>query len=130
MRSINRQRNKRRQLLQGFDNETLFEISKKVSYVGSPEHKDWRNPLIDPQSPRLRSDASACPREITDRNAVTEWLRSAILSGQIGSPVEGEFPRYVWYRHNDTLYEGRLVNKESGQYKGYPLGEDEGPQNI
>jgi hypothetical protein len=32
-----------------------------------------------------------------------------------------------FYQDGDTVYEGRLVNREQGQYKGYPLGEDEWP---
>lgn len=34
---------------------------------------------------------------------------------------EGGFPRYVWHVQADTCYEGRLINRESGEYKGYPL---------
>ena len=44
--------------------------------------------------------------------------------------VEGGFPRYVWYKDGGTIFEGRLVNRGSGSYKGYPLGEDEWPDGI
>jgi hypothetical protein len=50
--------------------------------------------------------------------------------GQIGEPWLGEFPRYVWCRRGDDTYEAMLVNKELGQYKGYPLAHDEWPEGL
>ena len=38
--------------------------------------------------------------------------------GATGAPWEGGFPRYVWYKHGETVFEGRLVNRETGEYKG------------
>ena len=37
------------------------------------------------------------------------------------------FPRYAWYKHGETVYEGRLVNSGRGEYKGYPLERSEWP---
>lgn len=108
----------------------LEELSLQASYVGSPEHKN--QPSFAGQ-PKLRPDASCCPPEIADQEAVTEWLRDALRRGAVGAPWEGhnlQFPRYVWYKHGTTLFEGRLVNRESGHYKGYPLHRDEWPNNI
>ncbi len=48
----------------------------------------------------------------------------------MGEPMEGRFPRYVWYKDGSTVYEGRLVNQETGEYKGYPLDEEEWPPGI
>lgn len=61
---------------------------------------------------------------------LTGWLKEAIKAGAIGSYFEGDYPRYVWYRDGDTVYEGRLVNRGRGTYKGYPLLEHEWPQGI
>lgn len=61
---------------------------------------------------------------------MVEWLRAAIRAGAVGTPWEGEYPRYVWYRDGDLLYEGRLVNREAGWYKGYPLNDDEWPPGL
>lgn len=61
---------------------------------------------------------------------VCEWLRSAIRRGATGAPWEGAFPRYVWYKDGDTVFEGRLVNREAGSYKGFPLDRDEWPKDI
>ena len=32
--------------------------------------------------------------------------------------------------HEGTVFEGRLVNRENGEYKGYPLDRDEWPAGI
>ena len=61
---------------------------------------------------------------------ITEWLRDAIRRGATGTPWEGTFPRYVWYKHEETVFEGRLVNRVTGEYKGYPLERDEWPDGI
>ena len=96
-------------------------------YVGSPEHKDF--PSFAGQ-PRLRADASRCPRETSDRELVNQWLRSAIRRGAVGACWEGGFPRYVWYKDGDSVYEGRLLNSSNGEYKGYPLDKSEWPNGI
>lgn len=57
----------------------------------------------------------------------------AIRKGAFGRLWEGsvpQFPRYIWYKDAETVYEGRLVNQERGDYKGYPLGRDEWPPGI
>ncbi len=61
---------------------------------------------------------------------VRGWLRSAIRRGAVSGPWEGGFPRYVWHREGGTVFEGRLVNRGDGSYKGYPLNEDEWPRGI
>jgi hypothetical protein len=58
------------------------------------------------------------------------WLREAISKGAVGAPWDGRFPRYVWYQDGDVVYEGRLVNRDDGSYKGYPLEDDEWPPGI
>ena len=108
-------------------NTDLDELAERVSYVGSQEHKDF--PSFAGQ-PRPRADASLCPREIRDAEAVSEWLRSAIRRGAVGAPWEGGFPRYVWHRECDTVFEARLVNRGNGSYKGYPLSFEEWPRDI
>ena len=61
---------------------------------------------------------------------VCQWLRAAIRRGATGALWEGGFPRYVWYKERGTVFEGRLVNRGTGSYKGYPLGENEWPDGI
>lgn len=106
----------------------LDDLAHRVSYIGSPEHKDVVS-FAGP--PRLRADASRCPLATAQaQEQINEWLGCAIRAGATGEPWEGEFPRYVWYKHEDAVYEGRLVNRELGQYKGYPLHRNEWPRGI
>ena len=121
MRAPQRKRPRKRVICVPSDVD-LYSLAERATYVGSPEHKDV--PSFAGQ-PRLRADASCCPREIADRKLVKGWLRTAIRRGATGAPREGGFPRYVWHKDGGTIFEGRLVNRGSRSYKGYPLGEDE-----
>ncbi|HPG66156.1 MAG TPA: hypothetical protein PLO37_04865 [Candidatus Hydrogenedentes bacterium] len=106
----------------------LSELARRVSYIGSPEHKTY--PLAG-SNPNLRSDASKCDKALVGReDDIAGWLRRAIGNGWIGAPWEGEFPRYAWHRVDDVVFEARLVNRDTGEYKGYPLEEDEYPEGI
>ena len=96
-------------------------------YVGSTEHKDTPSFAGEP---RPRSDASICDRRFAWQQAlITKWLRTALRNGTYGAPWEGNYPRYAWVWHpkDNIVYEGRLVNRETGEYKGYPLERDEWP---
>jgi hypothetical protein len=104
-------------------------LASEVVYVGSPEHKD--TPSFAGTPPRPRPDASICDRSLaTQQERLTGWLRESIERGLMGEMMEGRFPRYIWHREGDVVYEGRLVNREQGQYKGYPLLDDEWPEGI
>jgi hypothetical protein len=102
------------------DLETLAE---KVSYIISPEHKDY---MTSAGPGRLRSDASACPRGL-EFEEVQGWLRNAIRRGDVSAAFEGEFPRYAWARVGVHVYEARLSNSGLGAYKGYPVQDYEAP---
>lgn len=75
---------------------------------------------------RLRSDASACPRNL-DFDQVAGWLREAVAAGDVSASLDGEFPRYAWKRVDSRVYEARLSNSGLGEYKGYPIQELEAP---
>ena len=105
----------------------LSEVAKRVSYVGSGEHKSFPS-FAGP--PRLRADASKCNPNLADPAELTSWLQGAVSAGLIGEPWLGDFPRYVWCHQGDETYEAMLVNKEQGQYKGYPLSPDEWPEGL
>ena len=129
MRAPHRRRPLARQLASWRANrELLRDLEKRVSYVGSPEHKDM--PSFAGQ-PRPRADASLCPRELTrDRVKAESWLREAIRRGAVSELREGEFPRYVWFEQEGIVYEGRLVNRGLGEYKGYPLEPGQSPRGL
>lgn len=100
----------------------LTAAADQAAYVGSGEHKTYPSSA---GRPVRRLDASKCdPRDHGDFSQLTEWLRNAIRSGSVGD-WEGGFPRYVWTLRNGHYYEARLTNSVLGQYKGYPLTEDE-----
>ncbi len=105
----------------------LADVASLVRYTGSQEHKSYPS-FSGPAA--LRSDASKCDPNLSDQAEITAWLRDAIRAGRVSSQWEGEFPRYVWHIRGGTCYEGRLINRESGEYKGYPLEDAEWPQGI
>jgi len=102
-------------------------VAQRASYVGSSEHKSFPSFAGDA---RLKADASKCDPKLADVAELTNWLRGAIRAAQVGSLWEGDFPRYAWCRHDDVMYEARLVNQEQGQYKGYPLRPGEEPEGL
>ena len=101
--------------------EQLAAAAARAAYVGSPEHK----------VPHARSDATRCPAEFgAGQEKLTTWLRRAIGEGNIGGLTEGGFPRYVWCRDGDRVFEGMLTNQVKGEYKDYPIDWDEVPEEL
>lgn len=127
MRAPSRRREMRRTIVAAPAGVILPDLAGTVRYVGSAEHKSA--PSFAGQ-PKLRADASKCDPSLQNANEITQWLRSALRAGNVGGPWEGGFPRYVWCRHGDMVFEGRLVNRGLGSYKGYPLVEEEWPSGL
>lgn len=107
----------------------LDAIASRAHYVGSPEHKDA--PSFAGQ-PRPRADATICDRSFSGRlDDINRWLKAAIRAGQFSAYWDhGHFPRYVWHREGDVVFEARVVNAGSGAYKGFDLTRDEWPENF
>lgn len=127
MRAPKRYRPSPRTIMAGPPGMDVWQVAEQVRYVGSPEHKDapsfagW---------PRPRADATICDRSFAGRQLeITAWLKEAIRSGMTGGWV-GRFPKYVWRRDGERVFEARLVNAQSGEYKGYELRPDEWPKGI
>lgn len=128
MRAPSRHRPMRRALAPLPDNVDLETVAAKVRYVGSAEHKSYPSFAGDA---RLRAtDATKCDPRFKDPEPLTAWLATAITCGQVGPPWDGGFPKYVWFRDGDLVYEGRLVNRGNGDYKGYALKPDEVPEGL
>jgi len=128
MKSPKRRRPHNRTIVSPPPGVDLNETASQAAYVGSPEHKD--QPSFAGQ-PRPRADASICDPELSrSRARLTRRLRESICAGNIGAPWEGEFPRYVWCKIDDDVYEARLVNRGNGEYKGYRLKREEWPDGI
>lgn len=101
-------------------------LADRAQYVGSNEHK--ARPL-DPSyhiEPALRSDASRCDPDIRRQQAEAA-LREAIRTRVVSEQFEGQFPRYAWARLGDRPYMARLINREAGHYKAWPIEEHELP---
>ncbi|MBM4032907.1 MAG: hypothetical protein FJ291_14120 [Planctomycetes bacterium] len=99
-------------------------MAGRVRYVGSVYHKDM--PSFAGTVPPRRPHASICPRELArQRDTIQEWLRRAIRQGHFSALWEGGFARYVWHREGNVTFEARLVNRQTGEYKGFPLERDE-----
>jgi len=127
VRAPKRRRPQRRRIVAPPLGTDVHALADRVTYVGSAEHKQQPS-FAGP--PKLRADASKCDPALADRDELTRWLREAVRKGQFGEPWEGDFPRYVWVLRGATWYEGRLVNRGLGEYKGWPLREDELPEGL
>jgi hypothetical protein len=98
---------------------SLAQAASNCRYVGNPYHKDVPSFAGVTRAPR--PDASLCPRELANaRELVEGWLRTAILGGRCGVWEQG-FPKFVWHREGDIIYEARQGSPGSGEYHGYPL---------
>ncbi len=102
------------------------EVASKAIYIGSNEHKDYHSSA---GPPALRSDAARCDSRYSEFESITEALRQAIRRGCSGAQFEGNFPRYVWGWFDDCIYEARLINREQGWYKAWPIEQAEWPRD-
>lgn len=128
MQSPGRKRPLRRARAEVVPGTDLDALASRATYVGSPEHKS--SPSFAGH-PKPRSTAAICdPSLAKSQGLITEWVREAIRRGNVGAHWEGDFPRYVWHEVDGVYYEGRLVNREQGQYKGYPLYPHERPEGL
>lgn len=128
VKSPSRKRPLPRRVAVGLDPVVLGSCAKRVTYVGSPEHKSYPS-FAGP--PKLRSDATRCPKHLRDADQITGWLRDAIFKGQVSDdPGEIGYPRYVWAHQEGMWFEARLVNSEQGTDKGYPLARGEEPNGL
>jgi hypothetical protein len=127
MRSPQRKRPMRREIIAAPEGIALDELASRVRYVGSSEHKSFPS-FAGP--PKMRADATKCDPHLTDPEEITAWLRGGVEAGHIGAPWEGDFPRYVWAQVQGIYYEARLVNRGSGGYKGWSVEASEFPKAI
>lgn len=107
-------------------------------YGGSPEHKSerWWGGLpkgyVDAKGIATRpgkATTTICPLVTTaDSNKATAWVRYALSSGQYRF-YEGDkdFPKRIWYKDetDGQIWCGFLVTSGLGEYKGWPIDEEE-----
>lgn len=111
-------------------------LAGRVNYVGSPEHKDhawwggrpqgrWRSGR-PPRRPKKQL-TTICPLvSNADRATATRMLRAAVAAGQYEF-VDGDedFPKRVWYSEMGQGWQAYCINRTTGEYKGWPVDEDE-----
>jgi hypothetical protein len=72
---------------------------------------------------RRRKYSSVCPKKWSE-TAATKALRKALAAGQVSPVWENGFPRHVWHRDGDTVYEARHTRGPHGTYHAYPIEKD------
>jgi len=107
-----------------------------AAYVGSGEHKTkrWWGGLPDAfvgtsgvASRPGKQLTTICPLTTNSQQAMaTQWVQAALREGKVRF-YEGDklFPKHIWYRDADQLWFGFCVNSVQGEYKGWPIEEDE-----
>ena len=111
-------------------------LAREACYVGSPEHKDgnWWGGL--PRARQLRGGGvgrpgkqrtTVCPLTAPeDQQRATRWVRTAIAEGQYKFvQADQKYPKRIWYRAAGTVWEGWCINTQAGEYKGWPIREEE-----
>lgn len=124
------------------DTRTPDEVADEAVFVGSPEHKDYTNPVTDePPYPRAESDGSRCKVYPKERWCeMTQALRDAIRARCTGShfePLNGGgpetsnwWPRYVFGYFDGKLFQARRRTDPPGnRYKGWFIPDDERPDD-
>jgi hypothetical protein len=110
--------------------ELLADLAAYVRYAPSPYHKTGRIMGVTGQV-RPAVQSSKCPQTWQTRSQATEALRQGIRQGLVSEVWSGAFPKHVWYKLGDTVYEAMLTNREDGTYHGYPLSEPrEWPEGL
>lgn len=103
------------------DAESPKDLAKRVTYGGSPLHKDHPSPA---GPPAWRSDKAKCPKfPEKDWAKLLKALRQAIEAKCVDS-FQGAFPKRAWAWINGILHEARLTNKETGEYHGFPIDDE------
>lgn len=116
--------------------EDRHALAARASYVGSPEHKTrwwWGGKPTARQLPGGqvgrpgKQRTTICPLTTEDdRVRATQWVRHAIANGQY-QYYEGDkdFPKKVWHCADGRIWCGFCTNQGQGQYKGWPIEQQE-----
>src|SRR4051794_35734067 len=93
--------------------EQLREAALRAVYDGNQNLHHCPDAMGRPPRSRAKP-ASICPRRWTDEDT-TKALREALARGNVSETWEDGFPRYIWHREGDTLYEARHTRAFSDQ---------------
>lgn len=113
------------------------ELIEAAHYLGSAEHKAERwwgglpEAYVPPDGEASRPKkqcTTICPLTTSaDRDRATGWVREALANNQIKYvEADQDFPKHIWYREvTGQVWRGFCTNTAAGQYKGWPIQEDE-----
>lgn len=108
------------------DAAMLERAAKVAAYGENPYHCSRPGG----QAPIIRAKpASHCPRWWSDAEA-TKTLREAIAEGRVSETWEEGFPRHVWHRDGDVLYEARHTRGPVGSFHAYPIENSQAPHGL
>ena len=119
----------RQTLIRQRTDDELAELGQRAVYLGSSEHKNqgWWGGLPEAGNRAKWQTTTICLLTTeTARIRATGWVRSAITAGQcLFSQEDKNFPKWIWHEADGQIWMGYLVNDGLGQYKGWPIDEDE-----
>jgi hypothetical protein len=73
--------------------------------------------------------ASICPKRWSTQ-AATEALRQALCNGHVSEAWEDGFPRYVWHKDGEVIYEARHTRGPHGTFHAYPIEKFQIPDGL
>ena len=121
--------NPKRRIIQRreIDRTILNRLLDEARYVGSAHHKraaaDYGfHPAANPRPNKSLCDGTG---QVVKLGTAMALFREGVKRGMISSAGEGTFPKYVWAVDPEgRAYEAKL-ERGSGTYHGYELGEDD-----
>jgi hypothetical protein len=91
---------------------------------------DYHCPAARGQPPKRRVRyASICPKRWS-AHAATNALRQALSKGQVSEAWEDGFPRYVWTKDGEVIYEARHTRGPTGTFHAYPIEKYQIPDGL
>jgi hypothetical protein len=122
------------------DARASAEVAAEVEYLGSPEHKDYVNP-VNGEAPHQRSDGFRCEEYPRERWAdFTALLRRSVAAQVTSAEFDPDqrpgrertngWPRYVWGWFGERVFEARHRTEPPGTYyKAYLLEPEQHPED-
>ena len=74
-----------------------------------------------------KQTTTVCPlTSCADRDQATGWVRLALEKRQYKfCDGDKDYPKKIWHRADGQVWFGLCVNSEAGEYKGWPIDEEE-----
>jgi hypothetical protein len=119
--------NEKRRLEPDPDPVRLQSLLQKAKYRGIARHKSApRDFGILDDSGGSRSDATLCDRDAgfspSDVATIPDLIRRGITAGLVGHNWRPGIPTIIWpVADNGWIFEGRITNRETAEYHGYPV---------